>query len=93
MREMSWEDFADAAGRSYTIQAGGNAVELTLDRVQELPPSGRTGGSFRLEFLGPLEPLLPQAIYPFSDGDGVFEIFVVPVAREPSGVRYEAVFF
>ena len=93
MRALTWDEFADAAGSSYTIQAGDVPIEFTLDRVQQLPPSGRASGSFRLEFLGPLEPALPQAIYPFHGLDEMFEMFIVPIAREPAGMRYEAIFY
>ena len=92
MRELTWDDFADAAGSSYTIETGVGPLELRLDRVEQLPPSVRTAGSFRLEFLGPIDPALPQAIYPLDDGDEVLEIFIVPIAREAAGMRYEAVF-
>ena len=92
MRELTWDDFADAAGSSYTIETGIGPLELTLDRVEQLAPGVRAAGSFRLEFLGPLDPTLPQAIYPLDDGNEVLEIFIVPVAREAAGMRYEAVF-
>ena len=93
MRDLTWDDFADAAGRAYTVEAGDARVELTLDRIEQLQNSPRPAGGFRLEFLGPLEPVLPQAIYPFgADGDSI-AIFVVPIAREAGAIRYEAVFF
>ncbi len=93
MRELRWDEFADAAGTVYTIEDGDNCLELALDRVDELPSAGRAAGSFRLEFLGPLDPVLPQAIYPFRHGEDLFDIFIVPVGREPNGTRYEAIFF
>jgi hypothetical protein len=93
MRELTWDDFADAAGTTYAIEVGDDRVDLTLDRLEQLPHSPRATGAFRLEFLGPLERVLPQAIYPFSlEGEPV-EIFIVPIAREAAGIRYEAVFF
>jgi len=93
MRELTWDDFSDAAGRVYAVAAGDQRVDFTLDQIEQLPHSPRASGAFRLEFVGPLDPVLDQGIYPFSDdGDG-FEIFIVPIAREPAGMRYEAVFF
>jgi len=93
MRELTWDDFSDAVGNTYVIEVEGHRVELALDRVAQLPGSTRPAGGFRLEFLGPLALVLPQAIYPFViDGDPC-EIFIVPIAREPAGIRYEAVFF
>jgi len=93
MRELTWDDFADATGSTYTIEAGGDRIDVTLDRVEQLPHSPRAAGAFRLEFLGPLKPILPQAIYPFDGGGDPMELFIVPIAQEPAGVRYEAIFF
>ena len=72
---------------------GGVRVELTLEKAAELPSSGREAGTFRLEFRGPREPVLQQAIYPFRGPGEAFEIFIVPVAREAQGTLYEAVFY
>ena len=93
MRELTWDEFADSAGMVYSVENGEKHVELVLDRVEELPSAGRAAGSFRLEFLGPSDPVLPQAIYPFRRGDEVLDIFIVPTGRESSGIRYEAIFF
>lgn len=92
-RGLRWEDFAGRAGTSYTVAAGGAALQLRLDKAQELSDSGREGGSFRLEFVGPAEPILPQAIYRFAGPDGEQEIFMVPIARTNDGARYEAIFY
>ncbi|AQR74749.1 DUF6916 family protein [Sphingomonas sp. LM7] len=89
---LSLADFQ--TGTVYDVAAGDAAYPLALDKVQALSDSGREGGSFRLEFVGPGEPILPQAIYRFSDGgDAGHDIFIVPVGRDANGVRYEAVFY
>jgi len=94
MRNLTWDDFRDAVGARYEVEAADISVTLTLNVAQPLADSGREGGSFRLEFLGPASPALPQAIYRFNrDGDEPFEIFIVPVAAEPAGIRYEAIFY
>lgn len=80
-------------GSVYDVGAGDTLVRLTVDKAQELSDSGREGGSFRLEFLGPSEPILPQATYPFASGEAEHEIFIVPLASGAHGVRYEAVFY
>ncbi|RYD30011.1 MAG: hypothetical protein EOP57_00800 [Sphingomonadales bacterium] len=90
---LTWDDFFGREGSVYTLEAGGMAFALQLDRVQQLADSGRTGGSFRLEFVGPATPILAQSIYVFRDADGEREIFIVPIAGEPAGARYEAVFY
>ncbi|TGX53391.1 hypothetical protein E5A73_11125 [Sphingomonas gei] len=81
------------AGTVYTVSSGDQAWPLALDKVQPLSDSGREGGSFRLEFLGPADPVLPQATYSFSNSDATQDIFIVPVGREGGGIRYEAVFY
>lgn len=48
---------------------------------------------FSLLFRGPPEPILPQAIYALEHATlGVSEIFLVPLAPDADGTRYEAVF-
>jgi hypothetical protein len=91
MRALTWDDFAEAEGTVYEVSVGGEQFELALERAQQLG-AGPTGRSFRLEFVGPVDPVLPQAIYPFRTGDDAFEIFIVPIDRKPSGTRYEAIF-
>ena len=93
MRALTWDDFASAAGTAYSVAAGSHEHELVLDRAEKIASAGRDGGAFRLEFLGPADPVLPQATYAFRRaGDEPLEIFVVPVGRDASGTRYEAIF-
>ncbi len=93
MRALTWNDFANATGAVYRVGVDGQDVELTLNVAAEIASAGRDGGSFRLEFVGPAAPILPQAIYPFR-GDGEdFEIFIVPVGRDGQGTHYEAIFY
>lgn len=58
--------------------------------------SDRSAGNhvnFSLIFQGPPDPQLPQRIYPVEHGEmGRFDLFIVPIKREPRGVQYEAVF-
>lgn len=94
MRALTWDEFADAAGSVYAVTAGEQLFELTLERAVETASAGRTGGSFRLEFIGPSDPVLEQAIYPFRRGEeDEVEIFIVPVGRDSKGTRYEAIFY
>jgi hypothetical protein len=93
MRALTWDEFAGAAGTAYAVAVGEERIELTLERAEELPSAGRAGGSFRLEFLGPCDPVLPQGIYRMSHGEDEFEIFIVPIARNDDGTRYEAIFY
>ena len=94
MRDLTWDDFRDAVGSTYRVETAEGPVTLGLDVAREIADSHRVGGGFRLEFLGPAAPVLPQAIYRFtSDSAEPFEIFIVPVGVEPGAVRYEAIFY
>ncbi len=94
MRNLVWDDFRDAVGTLYRVDTTDLSVTLSLDIAQPLAETHRDGGAFRLEFLGPISPALPQAIYKFTaEGVEPFEIFIVPVGTESHGVRYEAIFY
>ena len=80
-------------GTTFTIEASPAGVPLVLDSVTTL--DDRTGGRdpFSLLFRGPAEPLLPQSIQRLEHAElGVLEIFIVPLAPDAGGARYEAIF-
>jgi hypothetical protein len=87
-----WSDFAGSEGRAYTVEAEEDLHELTLEQAQHLGGTIRSGGSFRLTFRGPCEPILPQAAYRLQREDFDGEIFLVPISRDDSGTLYEAIF-
>jgi hypothetical protein len=75
------------------------SIELELSEVttpKRLPATERKPGSyesFSLIFQGPAGPLLPQRIYTLERPDcGPSELFLVPIARDANGIKYEAVF-
>ena len=88
--DLTAADFAE--GREYAVGGDGDGTRLRLERIEILPGAARASGGFRLEFVGPEAPLLPQAIYKLSDGGESRDIFIVPIAREAGGIRYEAIF-
>ena len=91
MNGVRYEDVKDRAGAIYDLV--GTGVSLTLAQVEELPVAhGRDGGAFRLEFTGPADPMLPQAIYAVASDGVEHDIFLVPIARDQGETRYEAVF-
>lgn len=92
MRILTLADFTPRLGTGFEIALEGGRLDLKLQAAQELPSMGRTGGSFRLEFIGPAQPTLPQGTYPFRFGDDAVGIFIVPIGQEPRGTRYEAIF-
>jgi hypothetical protein len=71
-------------------------VELELAELAEFPTltHGRTDVErFSLFFYGRGDFFLPQQMYRLAHEQmGEFDIFLVPVAQEPRGYRYEAVF-
>lgn len=69
------------------------ALALELTAVTETRYSTPEHPAFSLLLRGPLDPQLEQRIYAFEFADATtMEIFIVPVARDASGMQYEAVF-
>ena len=92
MRELKLEDFADNVGKTYEIVFTDATLPVTLEQAQALPGGHRDSGAFRLQFLGPAEPVLPQGIFSFRLDEQTDDIFVVPIGKAEDGVRYEAIF-
>lgn len=90
------ETFAPLLGSDFEIDLrGGPPIVLRLVAADPARPACEAGARepFSIEFVGPSEPLLAQGTYPFSERSlGAFELFIVPIARDERGVRYEAVF-
>ncbi len=85
--------FQPHVGTDFAVAGHEPAVALKLIAVSKggHPAPGRE--PFSLTFSGPLEPLLPQAIYSFEhELLGALDIFIVPVSRDAESVQYEAVF-
>ena len=76
--------------------AGAQPLELELEEVKGyLSKAHEQQGMERFSafFRGPREPLLRQAVYALEhEGMGTFELFLVPIAQDEQGSRYEAVF-
>jgi len=66
-------------------------TELELVEVFDGSTHGHV--NFSLLFRGPLQPLLPQQIYPVEHAAlGSFDLFIVPIQRDAQGLKYQAVF-
>ena len=94
--DLTYETFRDRHGQSFRDTEAGITLELLevddLTAVaRNVPPDART--PFSLIFRGPAEPAVSQGIRPLEHDElGALEIFVVPVAMESDGMRYQAVF-
>lgn len=75
-------------------------VEAKLEAVEaagvQAADAARAAGRrepFSIVFRGPVEPVLPQRIYRLEHAElGELELFLVPIAQDADGTRYEAVF-
>lgn len=91
--ELTLATFEPLVGDRFAVDGAAADLALVLHSATAAGewPGGRD--PFSLVFVGPGEPLLAQAIYALRHAElGRLEIFLVPVARDGAGVRYEAVF-
>jgi len=85
--------FEPHTGDTFAVAAEPGPLALVLESVTLL--ADRPGGRdpFSLLFLGPPDPVLPQAIRRLEHAKlGALEIFIVPLGRDPQHARYEAIF-
>jgi hypothetical protein len=89
-------EFSKHVGSKFLVKLEPQALELELLEVKGyLPgPNDQTGMErFSVFFKGPREIQLPQRVYLLNhERMGEFEIFLVPIACDEQGFRYEAVF-
>lgn len=90
--ELSLADFEAFVGEPYDIVFADGTLPAVLEKAQALPRSAREAGAFRLEWRGPADPVLEQAIYRFRRDERLFDMFIVPVGRDERGTLYEAIF-
>ena len=96
---LSKETFAEQLNTKFRVLLeieNAPEVELELDEVVEFPTLTHSRSDverFSLYFFGPGNFFLPQRTYRLThDRLGELDIFLVAVAQEPRGYRYEAVF-
>ena len=92
MRQLELSEFSDAIGEDFDLRLEGSSLPLRLVEAQPLSLSLVREGAFRLEWIGPPQPVLDQAIYRLSRGGEDYDIFIVPISADRQGTRYEAVF-
>jgi Domain of unknown function (DUF6916) len=92
--ELTEARFNENLNTTFLLTSGEGRVELELVEVKryskdEQPSMER----FSIYFRGPAEPLLPQQTYSLEhERMGTLDIFIVPISRNETAVRYEAVF-
>lgn len=91
------EEFSQHLNTSFRVQVNApKPIELTLIAVESRPidPSEEQGMErFSAFFSGSPEFLLPQNTYRLAHPQmGEFDIFLVAIAKDPEGYRYEAVY-
>jgi hypothetical protein len=96
---LSKESFAELLNTKFRVlleSEDAPEVELELAEVAEFPTLTHSRSDverFSLYFYGPGDFFLPQSTYRLAhERLGEQDIFLVPVAQEPRGYRYEAVF-
>jgi hypothetical protein len=96
---LSKETFAEHLNTKFRVvweTEGAPEVALELAEIVDFPTLTHSRSDverFSLYFYGPANVFLPQRTYRLShERMGEFDIFLVPVAQEPRGFRYEAVF-
>jgi hypothetical protein len=90
------DDFRAAVGGTFALHAG-DGLGLELRLVDAQATGDRAAGvprdPFRLAFLGPADPSLPQRTYRLEhDALGELDVFLVPIGRDAGGTTYEAIF-
>jgi hypothetical protein len=97
LEDFTIDTFSGRIGDRFRISADESvAVEAILTEATAAGDAESRLGErvpFSLVFRGPLDPILPQRIYRFEhDSLGAFDVFIVPIGRDESGMHYEAVF-
>ena len=92
--EFSFEHFSACLNDSFRLSDGDSTVDLTLVSVDCLGAEDSISPtSYALVFRGPPGPALPQRMYRLAHPrHGDFDLFIVPIGADDTGVRYEAVF-
>ena len=94
---LTEKEFSQHVNSKYRVNAdGAEPIELELVEVREkesLPGEQEGLERFSIYFIGPENICLPQATYRLThERMGVFDLFLVPIAKDKLGFRYEAIF-
>jgi hypothetical protein len=97
MSELTEKNFAQHLNTKFVVRgAAAGPVELELIEVKGYNPGTNEQSDmerFSLFLQGPGDAFLPQHIYTVEhERMGTHELFIVPIARDERGFRYEIVF-
>ena len=85
-------DFRTAIHTPFSLE-GSHVLRLVEAQATGERAPGMERAPFRLAFLGPADPVLPQRTYRLEHGAlGALDIFLVPIASDAGGTTYEAIF-
>ena len=93
LKDWAHATFAENLNTPFALQhPHWGIVTVNLVSVSDLRETPRQR-MFSLVFLGPLDQPLEQGLHPMThETMGTESLFLVPIAREADGFRYEAVF-
>ncbi len=93
LEDLDHDDYAANLNTTFRLQHPQlGKLDLALIEVSELKET-RSQRIFSIVFRGPLEPAFKQGLFPVEhERLGTGSLFLVPIAREADGMRYEAVF-
>ncbi len=99
--KASTSTFSPYLNQKFRIRLGAaEVIELDLAEIAEAPPAVARAAAargqrapFSLFFRGPMRPIMPQRIYALEHPElGRFDLFLLPIGPDGTGMRYEAVF-
>ena len=93
---LTEKEFSQHVNTKFRAKLDQQQIELALVEVKGYAASANEQSGmerFSVFFTGPADLRLPQGIYPVEHAAmGTFDIFLVPIAQDDQGFRYEAVF-
>ena len=96
MHVLTFESLSPHLNSVFALAIGESGMDMTLTEATRQPTHAYPGmirEPFSLIFRSASPVVLPQRIYPFRhETMGKFEMFIVPIARDPAGIVYQAVF-
>jgi hypothetical protein len=95
--DFNVQTFRPHLGEAFRIEVGdGSQLEAILTEATALGegmPQRDRRAPFSIVLRGPQHPVLSQRTYPVEHAEiGKFELFLVPIGPDLTGMRYEAIF-